>query len=130
MYLKEKEEEERQRELDEQRKNEQLYKNGMIKHGNAKNIDYSKTCFHNPKMVFSHSENERPSGKIFFTQPYKEPSNKLKNANKFLQIANKGNNKIGKDHQNEEIELSRKIPEKDNTKNILEKLNSSKRDTI
>jgi hypothetical protein len=32
---------------------------GGGRHGLAKNIDYSKTCFHNPQLVFRH-EQEQP----------------------------------------------------------------------
>ncbi len=102
----------------------------MIKHGIAKNIDYSKTCFHNPKMVYSHSENERPSGKIDLTQPFRELSNKHKNGNKFLQIAKKGSNKIGKNLYKGAIELLSEIQENDNTDNIFEKHSNSKEGII
>lgn len=55
-YLKEREEAERVRAEQEQRDNEELFRLGAGKHGFAKNIDYSKTCFHNPKLIFRHNE--------------------------------------------------------------------------
>ena len=78
-------------------------------------------------MVFSHSENERPSGNDSFIQPYRELNNKHKNDNKFLQIAKKGNNRIDRDPYKGVIELSNEIQEKDNTSNIFEKLSNSKK---
>lgn len=64
MYLKEKEEEERLRAEKEQRANEELYRFGAAKHGLARNVDYSKTCFHNPQLVFKYEEKQQQTNAL------------------------------------------------------------------